>query len=555
MWADETLFIKAWESMLADTIQSRVRRLSVFVSDSNVDSVACARIIANLLFHYSITYSIRIVNGWNDLHAKLREEFIDEVTDTKFPRSVLLLNCGGKKDISKFKEVPFGVRFYVIDAHRPIHHKNLSSFNTSVVVFMPNEINGVTKEFIKNMISLESKKSLETRKKSDGIVKKSFYSNISKPNSKTNLLRKRLIYKNKIKNQKNDTKIVTVDHYELLSNEYYGIGSYWGTPASYVAYKIAYNLNKSRFEDIWYAIVSNTEFYLKHMISLEAYNKINYEFMKQLSDSVNSEIDDEYQGTDGQFYKSAMYGKIESIKDFRIPLFRYWTLYDAVMNSLYIAARLRTWRDSGIGTAELWLAKMGFTPNYSRQNWIDLPPEIKASLPNAIKQWSGEFNLMDIEFSSFVISYSYKKIAAADVVYSVTAILEFDSNSKIRSDSSLIDKVVSGANSCKFWTAWKTLDPKSVDYFERGVQIAKKLHQFIILQVGLALNRRDIRSLGKIRVYDMSLMVFKKNVFCIENNPGVLSRLVAFFQDYCMQQNGKSRPCIVIGPQDNLVNI
>merc|ERR1711988_623485 len=119
------LFCKAWKSMLVDAVQSRVRKLSIFVSNENVDSVACSRIVANLLFQYSIPYSIYIVNGWSDLHIKLREELYNEITDSKSPRSVLLINCGGMKDISSFDNIPFGIRFYVIDAHRPINHKNL----------------------------------------------------------------------------------------------------------------------------------------------------------------------------------------------------------------------------------------------------------------------------------------------------------------------------------------------------------------------------------------------------------------------------------------------
>ena len=48
------------------------------------------------------------------------------------------------------------------------------------------------------------------------------------------------------------------------------------------------------------------------------------------------------------------------MEDFRFTLMRHWTLYDAMLHSTYVAARMHTYTDKGQRKLNDLLAKMGF---------------------------------------------------------------------------------------------------------------------------------------------------------------------------------------------------
>merc|ERR1711959_746968 len=126
--------------------------------------------------------------------------------------------------------------------------------------------------------------------------------------------------------------------------------------------------------------------------------------------------------------------------------------------------------DSGVRSVESWLAKMGFPPRNSKRSWLNLPPELKASLPVAIDKWAKAFCLPDLRFPSFALSYSYEKeVMAADVVHAVAALLECDlqfinpeftaySSPMLQSDKTSMEVATGGSG--RFWSAWQALEPK-----------------------------------------------------------------------------------------------
>jgi len=58
-----------------------------------------------------------------------------------------------------------------------------------------------------------------------------------------------------------------------------------------------------------------------------------------------------------------------SIDDYRFPLMRHWSLFEAMMHSPYVAVRLQTWHDKGRRLLQDMLVKMGLPPLQFRQKW------------------------------------------------------------------------------------------------------------------------------------------------------------------------------------------
>ena len=59
------------------------------------------------------------------------------------------------------------------------------------------------------------------------------------------------------------------------------------------------------------------------------------------------------------------------IDDYRFPLMRHWSLFEAMMHSPYVAVRLQTWHDKGRRLLQDMLVKMGFPAPQFRQKWSE----------------------------------------------------------------------------------------------------------------------------------------------------------------------------------------
>ncbi len=59
------------------------------------------------------------------------------------------------------------------------------------------------------------------------------------------------------------------------------------------------------------------------------------------------------------------------IDDYRFPLMRHWSLFEAMLHSPYVAVRLQTWHDKGRRLLQDMLVKMGFPAPQFRQKWSE----------------------------------------------------------------------------------------------------------------------------------------------------------------------------------------
>merc|ERR1711972_561760 len=106
---------------------------------------------------YSITYSYYTVSNWRELKDKLNQELSSEIKYLNNSKIIFLINCGGSEDIKASLKISLNIRFYIIDARRPIHYKNLMASNTSVVVFLPNDLVTAVKDIINELEKIENK--------------------------------------------------------------------------------------------------------------------------------------------------------------------------------------------------------------------------------------------------------------------------------------------------------------------------------------------------------------------------------------------------------------
>merc|ERR1712118_311215 len=78
---------------------------------------------------------------------------------------------------------------------------------------------------------------------------------------------------------------------------------------------------------------------------------------------------------------------------------------------------------------------------------------------------------------------------------------------------------------------------------------AKFFQQLVISQASLAFSQKNLRVLGKIRVYDMSMQTGHEGIN--QTSSTHLERIGKFIQDCYLFHTGKLRPCVIVGPPNN----
>lgn len=107
--------------MCVQDLDGALARRAVAVPASVSDAAVAA--LQTLLRTDNILYKVKPVDGHGDLAQCHREMVVDNAE----LRSVVLINCGGAIPLEDEFAVPHGVQLYLIDSHKPLHHRNIKS--------------------------------------------------------------------------------------------------------------------------------------------------------------------------------------------------------------------------------------------------------------------------------------------------------------------------------------------------------------------------------------------------------------------------------------------
>ena len=157
---------------------------------------------------------------------------------------------------------------------------------------------------------------------------------------------------------------------------YYSTGSYFGSPAAWVAYRLAAQLRFVEQGDLlWLACVGVTDAYLHHRLDVAGYSMLTMDLrrycLRLFPDDSLTKMEDTIYAEDLASSTSrignrertkitfSQNGRIISSKDYRFFLLRHWTLFQSMLHSDYIATKLQVWTKGGMHQLQEFLAKMG----------------------------------------------------------------------------------------------------------------------------------------------------------------------------------------------------
>ena len=344
---------------------------------ADVDGLCSARILSGLLKAESIRYELGTVRGYEELLAKLRV-----VPDSG---AAILLNCGALIDLTEHSRR--GVTLYVLDSHRPVHHRNFHApgifvFDDDLAHEEPPGSNLSASPIRKRQRGLEDEFDEEDPSFSE---------------------------------EEEDTPF----------REYYR-SNYYTTPAALTMYQLALATQKHSEYYLWLACVGLTFYYENGLLN-------ETDFLALAHD-----LDQKYMAEWADEDDSKRKGSITFQEELGLALYRHCSLHQAVSHSAYVFGKLELNRDTGKRQLQQLLALAGIPPDEYNQMFASMTLPMRAKLRGGSSsrfaaacrafgldevnhhEFSRSTRLGDEENPSLMVH----ELCASDLVHAVTCALE-----------------------------------------------------------------------------------------------------------------------------------
>jgi len=378
--------------------------------------------------------------------------------------------------------------------------------------------------------------------------------------------------------------------YASTLDKYYGLGTSYSDPVSSLVYNLASELGREDNDLLWNAIVG--------VSSLELYGRTGSGVgLNPLSaqggsagwngnrgENIRSVLRDEVRrlnpvtdassvsrnATMGEVWgvipTNALSATDKSIRlspEPRFLLLRHWSLYESMLHSPYLSAKLHIWSDAGQKRLAKLLAKMGVSLTECKQRYTHMDMELKRGLRERLLKFAPQYGLDGLvppksgtgdpkDGWGFVRCWGWKAcLSAIDAGVILGAILEVG-DAKNLNQSALDSSNFVGANdhtempsstqeqqdlaqehiTSRFWTAYDALG--DIDRLVEHISTAQHLHR-AILRTGTALiEKKQIRHL---RAFRMAVVKEGPDVQLF-THPGALTKLALWIAEAIVELNG-----------------
>ncbi|KAF2840051.1 CDC45-like protein [Patellaria atrata CBS 101060] len=370
--------------------------------------------------------------------------------------------------------------------------------------------------------------------------------------------------------------------HESVIQEYSSLGTSYSEPISSLMYSLASDLGREDNDLLWNAIVG--------VSSLELYGRtLNGVGISPLSTAGGSSG---WNGDRGERIRAVLRDEVRrlnptDLKDIareaslgdsggviqtharsptdmsirlspepRFLLIRHWSLYESMLHSPYLSARLHIWNDSGRRRLHKLLAKMGVSLTQCKQSYTHMDMELKRGLRERLLKFAPVYGLDglvppvssrngDREGWGFVRCWGWKAcLSAVDISVVIGAILEAGGASISTSssdnppnpeDEADTESVAQEQITARFWTAYDALG--SVDKLTSHISTAQHLYRAILRTGTSLIEKKQIRHL---RAFRMAVVKEGPDVQLF-THPGALTKLALWISEAIAEQEGIKR--------------
>ena len=354
--------------------------------------------------------------------------------------------------------------------------------------------------------------------------------------------------------------------HEKVLQDYDTLGISYSEPISSLAYSLASELGRDDNDLLWLAIVGVTSLELSghtstglgtpHSKPETTLRQYHQSWRMNRSSRTYALLRDEVRRlnpppterpsllTSRTPVTSASDSSIQLVPDPRFMLLRHWSLYESMLHSPYLAARLHVWNDSGVKRLHKLLAKMGISLNQCKQGYMHMDVNVRANLRDRLLKYASMYGLdelvpsfegtasYDQEGWGFLRTWGWKaQLSAVDVGIIVSAILEVVNTNTIPSgpsDTSTqrtdIEEIEDRSEALikKFFQAYDALAPQHPNELIKSVPKAQQLMRSILRTGSSLLAKHQIRHL---RAFRMGVVKDGPDLPLFANSPGALVKL------------------------------
>lgn len=464
----------------------------IIIANIDIDSIVASKILQNLFRNENIMFSVAPVMGVKGM----KKVFDDNKEDCNI---FLFINCGGCLDLVELLEPVENIVFFICDSHRPLDLCNIYSDSQVRIlgdprneeeippfdqVFREDESDG-DESFSDDDGIANGDENMEDNDHNDENVDENGRSRQQQQITHIERFERRL---RKNRERREWEKIRD----RVLFN--YSQYSYYTRSTALTFFELAWQTSKDTLDLLWWGLVGITEQLIMAKIESSTYTLEAQKIQSHVSRLTNKLNEN-----------SKTSCKITYENDLYLALYRHWSIKESLKNSIYPACKMKLWTLNGIfiidekftgiikfflfifflGKKKLkeLLVEMGLPLVQARQQFNSMDLLMKQDFYKMIERTAEKYNMPDIIYGSFTLSYGYKnRYSAADYVYAMMALTEQIEHERT-------------AEVC-FLDALECLSRNKNNILESGIDKAKVLLDAIFKQVKTSLETQQIFSAG-----------------------------------------------------------
>lgn len=315
-----------------------------------------------------------------------------------------------------------------------------------------------------------------------------------------------------------------------LIEEYYTQGSYLNTSDALLIYTLLTTIGETSLRSLWLTIIG--------VVSLDnQYPEIFNALYPLLRDESRRLRGDQDTRTAAGRGLNDVTLNIET--DYSLFLLRQWSLYESMIHSPYVSARLYLWTENGRKKMHKMLAQMGISLQEAKEQWNHMNPNIKRKLKTKLEKVSGMYGIEAIIHDGVIRRFGFKgSMSAGDCAEACAALLEMGRTTHGNDTM----KVGSGDRQFwveNFWAAWDAVE--NYDKLNQGAAKAK-LQQQAVVATGTAIFEKG--QLKDLQTFRLAVVREGPDVE-IFANPLALTRLGVWLSEGCAHVHEQLRPLVV----------
>ncbi|KAK9466690.1 CDC45 family [Lipomyces arxii] len=573
MHVPPTSYVAAFDTLRQATRSRTTCRLVVFVACLDVDALCGAKILAGILKREMVPHRVSPVTGYAELRARCTE--LDDDVST-----IVMIGCGALVDLSTYLEdeqredegedeeedeeelerrrMKQRRKIYVFDSHRPWNLQNLFG-SENIVCFDDGDVGDglleAERQAFQTLLELGPDESSDEEEGSDEEDKDSddeqeiedetqesndtAEAENSSPSSKRKSPSSPRSPSPSARRQKSVKQLR--QEVEDVVGAYYSKGAMFSTPVASQVYTLLSFLGDTSIHDLWLSIVGTT-----------ALDRHAPQLYRRLFPLLRDEVARLNPHTNLKL--SADDNTLITQPDYRIFLLRHWTLYDALIHSPYVSARLELWTDDGKKRLHHMLAKMGVPLTVARERWTHADMVLKRELRSRLQSVAEGYNIGNVVRTGVTRKFGFRgAVTAGDAVEAVAALLEsgrgqtaIDKENVNPDKTEEDEKENVGTQEWvdNFWCGWDALD--DVELLLHGIDRARMIQKAVV-RTGSALLDKD--AVKQLRPFRLAMLRDGPDLE-IFSNPVTLTRLATWVSE-CKSEQTDKQSALVIGALDS----